>query len=376
MSYGTRKELLRRISEKRNRPLITYVTSIRPNMSCNMAGDAIIPIIEQIDLISETAKEVDFLIISNGGDPITSLRIMSLLRERFDNISVLLPYVAYSAATILALGADEIVMHPYSNLGPVDPQLTVSHNNEKGITENMQFSSEDLRNYVDFIKNDVGITDQQHLVSAVSPLLKDVGTLPIGTAKRSQQLSLTLSEKMLSWHVDDSAKAKSIARALNSSYYHHGYAVGRKEAQEIGLQISVPDKEIETLLWEIWKDYSDEMQCNKPFDPIREIMDDPEASATINQVPIVNLPANTPSDVATQIIIQHAQNTPVTTRSSIRHRCMIAAVESSDDAKAVFNDINLMFWRNPDVSLGVNCTLSSSGWVKNEVDQEVQHDEF
>ena len=181
---------------------------------------------------------------------------------------------------------------------------------------------------------------------------------------------------MLSWHVDDSAKAKSIARALNSSYYHHGYAVGRKEAQEIGLQISVPDKEIETLLWEIWKDYSDEMQCNKPFDPIREIMDDPEASATINQVPIVNLPANTPSDVATQIILQHAQNTPVTTRSSIRHRCMIAAVESSDDAKAVFNDINLMFWRNPDVSLGVNCTLSSSGWVKNEVDQEVQHDEF
>ena len=262
-------------------------------------------------------------------------------------------------------------MHPYSNLGPVDPQLTVSHNNEKGITENMQFSSEDLRNYVEFIKNDVGITDQQHLVSAVSPLLKDVGTLPIGTAKRSQQLSLTLSEKMLSWHVDDSAKAKSIARALNSSYYHHGYAVGRKEAQEIGLQISAPDKEIETLLWKIWKDYSDEMQCNKPFDPIREIMDDPAASAAINQVPIVNLPANTPSDIATQIILQHAQNTPVTTRSSIRHRCMIAAIESINDAKAVFNDVDLIFWRNPDVSLGVNCTLSSSGWVENGINREV-----
>ncbi len=126
MSYVTRKLLLQSISEKRNRPVITYVTSIRPNMSCNMAGDAIIPVIEQIELIPETAKEVDFLIISNGGDPITALRIMSLLRERFDRIAVLLPYVAYSAATILALGADEIVMHPYSNLGPVDPQLTLS----------------------------------------------------------------------------------------------------------------------------------------------------------------------------------------------------------------------------------------------------------
>lgn len=371
MSYETRKRLLKKIAEKRNRPIITYVTSIRPNMSCNMAGDAIIPVIEQIELIAEDIKEVDFLIISNGGDPITALRIMSLLRERFDKISVLLPYVAYSAATILALGADEIIMHPYSNLGPVDPQLTVSHNNEKGVKENMQFSSEDLRNYVEFIKNDVGITDQQHLVSAVQPLLKDVGTLPIGTAKRSQQLSLTLSEKMLSWHFDDSAKAKAIARALNSSYYHHGYAVGRKEAQEIGLPIVVPEKELEILLWEIWKDYSNEMKCNKAFDPIREIMDDPTASAAINQVPVVNLPANTPPDLAAQIIIQHAQNTPVTTRSTIKHRCMIAAIESINGAKAVYNDIDLIFWRNPDVSLGVNCTLSSSGWIENSIGQEV-----
>lgn len=294
MSYNTRKELLAKIAENRGRKLISYVTSIRPNMSCNMAGDAIIPVIEQLDHIPEDVKEIDFLIISNGGDPITALRIMSLLRERFDKIVVLLPYVAYSAATILALGADEIVMHRYSNLGPVDPQLTVSYNNEKGVRENMQFSSEDLRNYVDFIKTDVGITDQQHLVTAISPLLKDVGTLPIGTAKRSQQLSLTLSEKMLGWHFDDSAKAKTIAKALNSSYYHHGYAVGRKEAKTIGLPISEPDSSLEALLWDLWKDYSDEMQCNKPFDPIREILDDLSANALISQVPIVNLPVNTP----------------------------------------------------------------------------------
>lgn len=375
MSYSTRKELLQKISENRGREIITYVTSIRPNMSCNMAGDSIIPVIEQLERIPEDKKEIDFLIISNGGDPITSLRIMSLLRERFDKIGVLLPYVAYSAATILALGADEIIMHPYSNLGPVDPQLTVSHNNEKGIRENMQFSSEDLRNYVDFIKTDVGITDQQHLVSAVQPLLKEVGTLPIGTAKRSQQLSLTLSEKMLGWHFEDSAKAKAIAKALNSSYYHHGYAVGRKEAQSIGLPITVPNNVLQELLWAIWKDYSEEMKCNKPFDPIREILDDPASNAMISQVPIVNLPANTPPDVANQIIIQHAQNTPVTTRSAIKHRCMIAAIESLSGAKAVFNDINLIFWRNPDVSLGVNCTISSSGWIENEAVKEENDEE-
>lgn len=366
MAYKERSALYSEVAKLRNRPLITYVTSIRPNLSCNMAGDSIIPIIEQIELIPDDVKEIDFLIISNGGDPITALRIMSLLRERFDKIGVLLPYVAYSAATILSLGADEIVMHPYSNLGPVDPQLTVSHNNERGVRENLQFSSEDLRNYVDFIRSDVGITDQQHLVSTISPLLKDVGTLPIGSAKRSQQLSLTLSEKMLGWHFDDNAKAKSIAKALNSSYYHHGYAVGRKEATEIGLPITVPEKDLERLLWAIWKDFDEEMKCEKPFDVIREIMDNPESNAIISKVPVINLPANTPPEIAQQIIIQHAQNTPVSTRSAIRQRVIIASVESEKTAKAVYNDIDIIFWRNADVSLGFNCNIAASGWVEYE----------
>lgn len=369
MSYTTRKELFNQISQKRGKPLISYVTSIRPNMSCNMAGDAIIPVIEQIDKIPNDIKEIDFLIISNGGDPITALRIMSLLRERFERITVLVPYVAYSAATILALGADEIVMHPYSNLGPVDPQLSISHNNEKGIQENLQFSSEDLSNYIDFIKDDVGITDQEHLVQAIAPMLKDFGALPIGTAKRSQQLSLTLSEKMLSLHIKDSAKATSIAKTLISSYYHHGYAVGRKEAEGIGLPICIPDEELEVLMWNVWMDYSDEMKCNIPFDPIKEVFDNPKSNALVSEVPIVKLPVNTPPDVAQQIIIKHAQAIPVTTRSSIKQRSLIAAIESVNCAKAVFNNVDILCWRNPDVSLGVNYTISATGWIENEQEE-------
>lgn len=197
MGYIERQKIYKSIVSIRKKPLIAYVTSIRPNLSGHMAGDAISPIIEQINKIPKSYKEVDFLIISNGGDPITSLRIIGLLRERFEKITVLLPYVAYSAATILALGADELIMHPFSNLGPVDPQLTVSRQNGRGQQENLQFSSEDLRNFIDFIKTDVGISDQQHLISAITPLITDVGSLPIGSAKRSQQLSLTLSEKCL-----------------------------------------------------------------------------------------------------------------------------------------------------------------------------------
>lgn len=364
--FQERIELIKGIEAIRGKPLITYVTSIRSQLGGNMAGDSIEPIIEQIQGIPDEVKEIDFLIISNGGDPITALRIISLLRERFKKVSVLLPYVAYSAATVLSLGADEIVMHPFSNLGPVDPQLTVTHNNEKGVQERIQFSSEDLSNYIEFIKTDVGITDQEYLINAVQPLLKDVGTLSIGSAKRGQQLSLTLSEKMLEGHIKDNNKAKAIAKALNSSYYHHGYAVSRSEAKKIGLPIVIPSSDLESLLWKIWRDYSDEMNCDKPFNIVNEVMNDPNAKAQINVVPVVNLPANTPPDVANQIIVQHAQQTPVTTRSAIEKKVLIASIESSTMAKAFYNNISLLYWRNPDMSLGVNCTMNSTGWIDYE----------
>ena len=132
MGYSERKKLYQAYEEKRNRPLISYVTSIRPNLPSQMASDAITTIIHQISQIPEDKNSIDFLIISNGGDPIVALRIITILRERFEHISVIVPYVAFSAATILALGADEIVMHPYSNLGPVDPQLSVTKMNEIG----------------------------------------------------------------------------------------------------------------------------------------------------------------------------------------------------------------------------------------------------
>ncbi|MDR2944910.1 MAG: hypothetical protein LBU81_07540 [Methanosarcinales archaeon] len=70
MSYSERKKLYKSHETKRNRPLIAYVTSIRQNMSAQMASDAISTIIEQINQIPPAQKELDFLIISKGGDPI------------------------------------------------------------------------------------------------------------------------------------------------------------------------------------------------------------------------------------------------------------------------------------------------------------------
>ena len=61
MSYVTRKALFEQIENLRERPLISYVTSIRPNLSGQMAGDSIDHIIEQIQQIPSDKREIDFL---------------------------------------------------------------------------------------------------------------------------------------------------------------------------------------------------------------------------------------------------------------------------------------------------------------------------
>ena len=143
--YKERKELYKQIEKLRNRPLITYVTSIRNGLEGQMAQDVIPKFIKQLDYISKDKKEIDLLIISNGGDPIVSWKIISLLRERFEKISILIPYKAYSAATMLSLGANEIIMHPHANLGPIDLQINYKSNNvEKSI------SYEDIVKYFEF----------------------------------------------------------------------------------------------------------------------------------------------------------------------------------------------------------------------------------
>ena len=64
MGYAERKNMFEQIEQLRKRPLIAYVTSIRPNLSGQMAGDSIDHIIEQIQHIPQDNREIDFLIIS------------------------------------------------------------------------------------------------------------------------------------------------------------------------------------------------------------------------------------------------------------------------------------------------------------------------
>jgi len=346
MSYQERLALYQEIEDLRGHPLICYVTSIRPYASGQISSDVIPEFIKQINEISEVHDEVDLLVASNGGDPNVAARIIGLLRERFNKVSVLLPYVAFSAATLMALGADEIVMHPFSNLGPVDPQLVVTRSGQDGLLETITYGVEDLRNYVAFVKSEVGISDQEQLARAVEALCKEVGAVSIGVAKRSAHLTTSLGEKLLSLHIKDSGKAKIITETLSRSYYHHGYPVGRSEAKNIELPVVDAPHDLEKAIWLVWEDLEKEMECNEVFNPITTVLNGPGAS---------------------QLLDLGAQD--VVTVPPMDYELFLATLESSRGRSELKKGGRITAMRQPDMNIVAGVIQLYEGWAYSKASQ-------
>lgn len=356
MSYKERQEYYKEIEKTRHHPLIVYVTSVRPHLSSYMAGDSIPFVIEQINQIDAKEDEVDFLVVSNGGDAITVLRINSILRERFKRINVLVPYVAYSAATIFALGADHIIMGPFSNLGPVDPQITSLKRDKQGGVQNLQFGTEDLRHFIEFVKKDIKLRKEKNKLKAFESLISEVGACTIGFARRSWQLSFFLSKKLLSGHGYTKYQISKIASRLNLSYHNHGYAVCRGEAAEIGLHVEKPDSRLEDLMWKVWRNFEDEMRCRIPFDPISEVVRIPEMAKIVKSIPVVSIPANLPREVKQALAQDIVNKIKPSTQASVPLSNLMASIESSRLAYSLESMMDIVIWRDYNLELMVNVT--------------------
>jgi Serine dehydrogenase proteinase len=70
-------------------------------------------------------RDLDLIIHSPGGSAEAAEQMLNYLRTQFDDIRCIVPLQAKSAATMLALGGDEIVMGLHSELGPIDPQILI-----------------------------------------------------------------------------------------------------------------------------------------------------------------------------------------------------------------------------------------------------------
>src|SRR5207245_709873 len=111
VGFEQRIPIIKKIEDLRQSKVVCYLTSIRPNLSAAMMEDAVRVMFDHMLKLPKDLKKLDIFLCSNGGSGTVPWRLISLFREYAKTIGVLIPFRAYSAASLLALGADEIVMH-------------------------------------------------------------------------------------------------------------------------------------------------------------------------------------------------------------------------------------------------------------------------
>jgi hypothetical protein len=243
-----------------------------------MAMDAVRVIYEHLEG-GESSDNVDLFIHSNGGEGTVPWRLVTLIRERAKKFSVLVPFRAFSAATLTALGADEVVMHPMGMLGPTDASVTNAFNPRDKVNPmvRLPINVEDVTAYIALIKEDAGIQHEDELVKAFECLAKRVHPLALGNVKRSLSQSRMMAKKLLQLHMDVAKKAHDIDEIvdkLTSKLYYHGHPINRREAREhVGLTAVVdPPQKVERLMWKPYLDYEDDMKLSEPLDPASQFL--------------------------------------------------------------------------------------------------------
>lgn len=363
MAYRERRDIYTRLCDRRKRPLLVYFTSSRANAGGLVAGDAVDIFAAQLLKIDRSVQHLDLLINSNGGDGVTSWRIITMIREYLgpeSKITCLVPFFAFSAATLMAVGCDEIYMHPFASLGPVDPQISIQ--TEKGVEH---FAYEDVPAYTKFIKEEAGIDEQQGRASLIGQLVNQIKPSLIGASKRASLQSVIMAERLLKLHMkgESSDKAKDIADKLSKEYYNHGHAVTRKEAIELGLHILEDDPELNQILWNIYEDFKQEMEMNTPFDPLK-ILIASRGEDLKNITMLDQLPNNVPQSVAEHVMNLTMQQIKIVLTPPVPYKVTHAAIESAEAAYAFRSKGFINGFRLPNLDFRVSCTPESEEWEK------------
>ena len=268
-----RRELIAKIERRRKSKVIAYLTSLRQGVPAQMSEDAVRQLMNFLLRIKKRpVPRLDLFLASNGGNSVVPWRLVALMREYATEFNVLIPYRAYSAATILSLGADNIVMHPFAEMGPIDPTVSNDYNPiEGGTNRRLGISVEDVKAYVTFVKTTVGITEQQELGHALQLLASQVHPLALGNVERFLSQSRLVGKKILQTHMGPNQDAiiNEIIENLASKLFFHGHPINRREARDhLQLKVIDPDPQLEADMWSLYEHYEAEFDGLKPFNPI------------------------------------------------------------------------------------------------------------
>ena len=243
-----RQDLIREYQEEHGCRLIVKLGQISPN--------DVTPF-EDLLSVAEPEKDLHLLLNTFGGDGETAIRLGQQARARCKSLIVAVPESAKSAGTLLALGADQILMGPPSDLGPVDPQIQLQSGDgsyrfqpAKAIIEALNYAEHTVQEHPETYPLHAALLGSLTAVEvqAARNVLDHAGT----------QLRLALRNRPDLSPCERAELADRLEERLIEMPQSHGAIISATDA----LELKLPVKQLEPSdaqwqrIWQLWTRYA------------------------------------------------------------------------------------------------------------------------
>ncbi len=210
-----------------------------------------------VDLLHNipSGENVDLILHTGGGDIDAAEKLISMIRKKVvkARLRVIVPDYAKSAGTLIALGADSIVMSDMSELGPIDPQIVMADHNGNRVAHS-------VKNYIDaykqyeaaLVKNPADITAQLMLNKLDPATVQLFESVMIRARKFAEK---QLKQGMMQTNGGNWSQA--VSNLLDTSKFHtHGQPISWEDASDPSIGLTVDYLPPEDDLWEkCWQLY-------------------------------------------------------------------------------------------------------------------------
>ena len=296
---GVRRDYLRRLSEYTGRSTIIYETAGFSPPRGVSPDDVSITLDPDVGAFMEVvhglpkSTPIDLILHSPGGTAEAAEAIVEYLRGRFPSLRVIVPIAAMSAATMMALAADEIVMGAHSQLGPIDPQLTIPTPEgprsapAAAIRQQFKEARDDLAAHPEHT------TAWLPIIRSMAPALLQICEAAEGLSKSI--VSGWLARYMFKGRPDRDEAAKAVADALSdySSSLSHARRISPARLRELGLHII--DLEADQQLQDLVLSVHHAVNHTMNHLGVVKIVENNHGKTFIRRVGVVQLPVPVPS---------------------------------------------------------------------------------
>ena len=294
MNRSDRVKLIEAIQEKRDSKLIVYIAGDRKRMETKIATD-VFPMFHRHLTRIGPQRRVDLFLYSTGGMTIAGYALVNLFREVCEEFNVIIPFKALSCATLIVLGANEIVMTKMGQLSPVDPSVQhplgpivqLPGQPEARIAP---VNVEDVNAFMELARKEAGLREEDSMRTVFEILASKVNPLVLGAVQRSREQIAFLASTLMKHHTRDEERIEKTVQILTRQRFSHNYIISRREAKDVlGLNIMESDEELTALIVDLFGAYNDMIMMDKPYHPEVVLGTDDEKVGDFNRAIIESI---------------------------------------------------------------------------------------